>query len=305
MMITRADLKRFAPRAKAEYIDALMAGMETLREAGILESEHRLCHFMAQVGHETGGFTIIRESMKYTPKRMREVWPSRFRNKPDSDLRRICSDPVLMGDTVYGGRMGNRKGTSDGYDYRGGGFIQTTGKYAVEKYAKLLGIEPHAGLLDDLGVCLKFAALEWKQSGCNEWSDENDLTKVCKAINTGSATSNIKPVGMADRQKWFAKAWGIWGDKGKPDVPNDEGMTIKQKIGVVVGVPTGAVVVKVGEKALDAAITDPIGSLNYVSSAQVPVTKILSGITLTGMVVPILIMAAFVAAAFFMGRKNV
>jgi predicted chitinase len=293
-MITRADLKRFSPKAKPEYIDALMGGMENLREAGILESEYRLCHFLAQVGHETGGFTIIRESMKYSPKRMREVWPARFRSKSEAELKRLAADPVKLGDAVYGGRMGNRKGGSDGYDYRGGGFIQTTGKYAVEKYARALGIEPQAGLLDDLNVCLKFAALEWKDSQCNVWADENDLTKVCKAINTGSATSNIKPVGMADRQRWFAKAWSIWGDKGAADVPVD-----KPGVAVPAAVATGGGVIGAG------ILTDPVGLTSTLVAVKGNAVQLLpAGLSLTGLLVPILVLLAFCGAAWLLGRKQ-
>lgn len=299
-MITRADLKRFAPKARAEYVDALMGGLELLREAGILESEHRLCHFMAQVGHETGGLTIIRESMKYTPKRMREVWPSRFRNKPEAELRAICSDPVRMSDAVYGGRMGNRRGTADGFDFRGAGWIQTTGRHAFEKYAGKLELPADDASLaryaGDLGILLKFAALEWKASGCNEWSDENDLTKVCKAINTGSATSSVKPVGMSDRQRWFAKAWGIWGDKGMPDVPNDDGMTIRQKVGV--GLALGGATV--GERV----VSDPVGSLNYVAAIKTSAAPLLpSGLSLGVWLVPLLIGGALIALLIWKERR--
>lgn len=298
-MITREDLKKFAPRAKPAYIDALMAGMETLREAGILDSEYRLCHFMAQIGHETGGFTIIRESMAYKPSRARQVWPSRFRNMDDSALRSLCADPVRFSDSVYGGRMGNRKGTADGFNFRGAGFIQTTGRYAFEKYATKLGLPKDdvslARYAEDLGILLKFAALEWKESGCNDWSDENDLTKVCKAINTGSATSNIKPVGMVDRQKWFAKAWSIWGEKGTPDVP-------AQPITTTQVATAGGTVVGAGILAPEA-----ISQLAPLTSNLVAVKgngqQLFAGVDLTTFGVPLVIIIAAIAAAWFLGRK--
>jgi putative chitinase len=296
-MITRDDLKKFARHAKPAYVDALMAGMETLREAGILESEYRLCHFMAQVGHETGGFTIIRENMNYRPSRAREVWPKRFRNMPYAELRKLCADPVRFSDSVYGGRMGNRKGTADGFNFRGAGFIQTTGRYAFEKYATKLGLpkddENLARYAEDLGILLKFAALEWKESGCNEWSDENDLTKVCKAINTGSATSNIKPVGMTDRQKWFAKAWSIWGDKGKPDFPADP---------VNVTAPT-AVAGGAGILGGSALLADPVGLTSTLVAVKGNTGQLLSGVDLTSFGVPLLILALAVGVFLYARRQ--
>lgn len=238
-MITAADLKKFAPKARKEYVSALLAGMDHLRSAGILENQYRLCHFMAQVGHETDGLTILRESLHYTSaKRLREVWPSRFRDKSDADIRPLLKNGIALGDAVYMGRMGNTH-PGDGYAYRGGYWLQTTGRSAVEKYAKELGLTPSAALLDDINVTLRFACLEWQESNCCEYADENDLTKVSKAINVGSASSNVKPVGMADRQRWFAKAWGIWGEKGKPDKPASD-VKLTDLLGKV-AVPTGVV----------------------------------------------------------------
>lgn len=216
-MLTESDLKRFAPKAKREYVAALLGGLDHLRAAGILDNEHRLAHFMGQCGSETAGFTIVRESLTYTTAaRLRKVWPGRFRNKSDAELRPLLRNPVTLGDAVYMGRMGNTE-PGDGYAYRGGGFLQTTGKEAVARYCGLCGISLRPDILDDIPATLRFACKEWEQSGCNEWADQNDITKVSKAINTGSANSNIKPVGMADRQTWFAKAWSVWGGKGKPD----------------------------------------------------------------------------------------
>lgn len=219
LTITEQDLKRFAPRAKKEYVAAFVSGLYDLRVAGVLDNEFRLCHFMAQVGHETGGLTVVRESLHYTSaKRLRQVWPSRFRAKTDAELSPLLNNGLALGDVVYGGRMGNTH-PGDGWNYRGGGPLQSTGRAAVTKYAEELNVEPVPALLDDPHVTLKFACLEWAQSGCNALADQNDLTLVSKAINVGSATSTVKPVDMTGRQAWFAKAWSVWGDKRPADKP--------------------------------------------------------------------------------------
>lgn len=252
--ITAEDLKKFARGARPEYVAALLGGIAHLRDAGILENERRLSHFMGQVYHETGAFTVVRESLTYTSTaRLRKVWPKRFRNRPEADLKALVKNPIALGDEVYGGRMGNDK-PGDGYHYRGGGFLQTTGKFAVRKYAKALGLEPSAGLLDDMTVCLRFACLEWKESGCNKWADENDLRKVSKAINTGSASSGIEPVGMDDRKRAFARAWGIWGDKGRPELVPEPPATTTETL-VKVGPPALAIgeVIRKGYEALPPA----------------------------------------------------
>lgn len=244
--ITAEDLKTFARGARPEYVAALLGGLDHLRQAGILENERRLSHFMAQLYHETGAFTVVRESLNYaSTARLRKVWPKRFRNRSEADLKALVKNPIALGDEVYGGRMGNDR-PGDGYHYRGGGFLQTTGKGAVKKYAKSLGLEPSPGLLDDMSVCLRFACLEWQESGCNKWADENDLRKVSKAINTGSASSGIEPVGMDARKAAFARAWGIWGDKGRPETVPEPPATTTETVAKV-GVPTGGGLLMVKE----------------------------------------------------------
>lgn len=240
--VTEADLKRFAPRAKREYLTAILGNLSHLRSAGVLESELRWCHFMAQCGHETDGFTIIRESLHYkSVARIREVWPARFKSWSDERMAPLVGNPVALGDAVYGGRMGNRA-TVDGCAYRGGGPLQTTGAAAVAEYAGRLGLDPVPALLDDVNITLQFACLEWQAAGCSEHADENDIVKVSKAINTGSATGGVAPVGLDGRREWFAKAWGIWGDKGKADKPAKKPMSIRDTL-----VKVGAPVVAAGE----------------------------------------------------------
>ena len=224
--ITREQLKRFAPKAKPQYVDALFANISYLEEAGILESEYRVCHFFGQVGAETDYLTIFRESMYYkTPKALRNAWPSRFGPKTDADLKHLLKNEVGLAEVVYGlqsGRKPEDLGNTmpgDGFAFRGGGWFQTTGRGNVARYASACGVECTQDLLDDPALTLRFACLEWKESGCNKWADENDLTKVSKAVNTGSATSKVKPVGMEKRQKAFAKAWETWGESGKADKP--------------------------------------------------------------------------------------
>lgn len=255
LTVTREDMKKFAPKAKAVYVDTLLDNLHVLRDAGILESSLRVAHFFGQCGSETGGFVVLRESLAYRPTRLRQVWPSRFRDKSDAYLADLCADQVKLADVVYGGRMGNRPGTSDGFDYRGGLWLQTTGREAVEKYCRKLGVTPSPDSLDDPALTLRFACAEWVESGCNQWADENDLTKVSKAINTGSATSNVKPVGMADRQAWFAKAWSVWGGKGKPDTVDPPQTATKPIVVATTAASTLAAIPQVPQSWLDTIAT--------------------------------------------------
>lgn len=253
LTITREQIAEFAPKAKKAYVDALLANLDVLAGAGILENRFRLCHFMATVGAETAGMALFRESMRYRPARLRAVWPGRFANKTEAYLAGLAADPVLLADAVYGGRMGNKKGTRDGYDFRGGGWIQVTGRANVEALCKDLGIPVTDDVLDNPVITLRMAARFWEKNGCNQWADLNDALKVAKVINTGSATSKVTPVGMAQRQEWLAKAFKVWAEAAQSplaavaDVQPTEldsrtiaDATTMKRIGIGVGVGTGA-----------------------------------------------------------------
>lgn len=215
--LTKADFKKFAPNADARYVEALFANIALLRNAGVLDNKYRLACFFGTVAAETDSLTLTRESLDYTHvAAVRNAWPARAAKHSDEWIaENLLNKPIPLGDWAYGGRMGNRKGTSDGYDYRGGGWCQTTGREAVAEYCKKLGVEITQGALDDYALTLKFAILEWTEGKCNAYADKCDVTSIAKIINTGSATSGVKPNGMARRKSETDRALKIWADAGE------------------------------------------------------------------------------------------
>jgi len=237
--LTREAWKKFAPKCPANYTEALFGNLDVLADAGIFETELRWCHFAATVYAETGGFTEIRESLRYTKcETLRKTWPSRFGHKSDAELKPLLKNDVHLADVVYGcysGRKPSEIGDvkqGEAFGYRGGGWFQTTYKPAVAAYCAKLGVEPTPQSLDDPVLTLRFAVLEWTEGDCNKYADANEIRKVAKVINTGSATNNIEPVGMDHRKAAFARAWDLWGESGKADVPAKEGMSIKKAAAV-------------------------------------------------------------------------
>jgi len=211
---TESDLRRFSPKISAVYLQGLLAGKETLAAAGILDNGKRFSHFLAQFGAETQGGKHVRENLNYSSvQRIREVWPARASKATTAALSKLVRNPVGLGNWAYDRRdLGNRKGTNDGYDFRGGGFLQVTGRYNVERLAALAGLSVRPDILDDPDATLKMACAYWQQNGCNELADANDILGISRAINLGSATSTAMPNGMDHRLEWFEKAKAIWWD---------------------------------------------------------------------------------------------
>ena len=184
-MLTPELIKELAPRARPDYVKALTSdgGWATLVRYKIVAETESLAGFLANCMHETGGLTILRESLNYkTPSRLRQVWPSRFGSKSDEELLKLCGNEKGLASIVYNGRMGNRPGTDDGYTFRGAGFLQTTGRADFIKYGKLAGIdfskEPPPST-DDIDALLLMAAAEWADGKCNELCAKGNFAGAC------------------------------------------------------------------------------------------------------------------------------
>lgn len=187
------------PKAPTAVLEAFASAANTLSVAGILESRTRLAYFCANVEHECDGFTIphLTENINYSAARMATVWPSRFKGPADV-VNRYGAAPgwqLRAFDDIYGGRMGNRPGTSDGSRFIGRGGPQITGRDGYEAIGERIGValalEPARA--SDLALQPAICAAFWTWKGMNVFADRGDFTGCVKAWNGGTN-------GMADRR---------------------------------------------------------------------------------------------------------
>jgi putative chitinase len=100
--------------------------------------------YILATGWGEAKLTPVRERMNYSAARIRQVWPTR------PEAVQFAGKPRALANSVYGDRLGNRRGTDDGWDYRGGGIDQLTGR---DNYAKVAIMEkPEAILRPDKAV---------------------------------------------------------------------------------------------------------------------------------------------------------
>jgi putative chitinase len=206
--LTAAALVRFAPGARPDIVAALIAGGDLLARSAIVPPL-RLPHFMAQIAHETGGFTIYTESGAYTADNLAAMWDGgnwhRYFADRDACIAMAERCRVDHGEAlfnlVYSNRMGNGPPESgDGWRYRGRGLIQTTGR---EGYRRV-GHEDNPEALTDPAIGLVAAIDEFVRSGCLELADVDDLVGVRRRINGGT-------VGLDQVRVWLAHAKALFG----------------------------------------------------------------------------------------------
>jgi putative chitinase len=186
MMTYRAALNCAARRDTGEF--GLKAGgicAAMFPKYGISASPNSLAQFLATTPHETGDYTVFEENLYYTtPARLVKNWPSRF-NLASAVL--YLRNPRKLAEKVYGGRYGNPPGRA--YDYRGGGWIQTTfyANYLAAQQATGLPLVDHPELLHDPLTSIEAACAYWKARGCNEMADQDPSGRKSRvAVNGGT-----------------------------------------------------------------------------------------------------------------------
>lgn len=162
-----------------------------------------LAHFLSQVVYESDKFRIVEENLKYSAKRLVEVFPKYFDAQTSINYQ---FKPQLIANKVYSKRMGNGSVSSnEGYLYRGRGYIQITGKNNYMNFGKFIG----ANLKDYPDLVATDYPLDsayWFFQINNLWklcilgSDENAVKLVTLQVNGGTN-------GIDERQKLFKLYW--------------------------------------------------------------------------------------------------
>lgn len=197
-MIERTALKRLWPNASPVLIASVASQAPAVFQKHGINTPLRVAHFMAQISHESDGGRITEESLNYTTaERIAAVWPSRFTVQT---AQAFTHNPRKLANQVYNGRMGNRAGSDDGYNYRGRGLLQITGRDSYRKLGQLTGLplENEPGLAFDPDHALEVAAAEFAMLGCLPFCDRDDVRGVTRRVNGGF-------IGLDSRKHWLAK----------------------------------------------------------------------------------------------------
>lgn len=166
----------------------------------------RLAHFLAQCGHESGGFKAVSENLNYSAKGLRTTFGKYF--PTDALANAYQRNPEKIANRVYSSRMGNGdEASGEGWKYRGRGYIQLTGKSNYSKFDATVG-EDIVGNPDLVATKYPLASAAFffdsnkLWSICDRGSDEATVTSVTKRVNGGT-------IGLADRIKHFKEYYSL------------------------------------------------------------------------------------------------
>ena len=185
MVITASDIRKMSQSAADRVVTGIVEGQDAIARGGI-DTPLRLCHFMAQLAHESAHFTVTRE----------------FASGAEYEGR------ASLGNTHPG----------DGKMFRGRGLIQTTGRSnyneATVDIKKMIPTAPdfvaEPVKLEEFPWALLAGISYWRRRNINAAADRDDVVRVTKLINGGIN-------GLNERKKYLAKAKAIWLDGSSAD----------------------------------------------------------------------------------------
>lgn len=193
-------------KLKGHIPDAIIAQLPDTIAKFELNTPLRLAHFLAQAGHESGGFKVLNENLNYGAKGLRSIFGKYFPD--DATALAYERKPEKIANVVYASRMGNGDKTSgDGYKFRGRGCIQLTGKDNYVAFGKSINEDIAAN--PDL-VATKYpllsAAWFFHKNGLHKIADggatDAVVTSVTKRVNGGT-------IGLPDRIKHFKEYYAL------------------------------------------------------------------------------------------------
>jgi putative chitinase len=191
---------------KGHIPDSVIAMIPEVASKFEINTPLRLAHFLAQCGHESGGFKLTKENLNYSAKGLNGIFKKYFPTLESAVPYE--RKPEKIANKVYGGRMGNGPESSgEGSKFCGRGYIQLTGKDNYTAFGKSIGEDVCA---NPQVVAEKYALLSaawfFSKNGLHKMADggasDAVVTSITKRVNGGT-------IGLPDRIKHFKEYYHL------------------------------------------------------------------------------------------------
>jgi putative chitinase len=185
-MITLQKLNEAFPDAAEEDVEKYYEAFVRVFEEYEINTPQRQAAFIAQVAHESGQLTAVRENLNYSADGLMRVFRKYFNA---STARAYARQPERIANRVYANRMGNGPESSgEGWKFRGRGLIQLTGKENYTKFAEdmEMTLDEAIEYLETPDGAVESAAWFWDFKNLNVIADRGDIVTVSKRVNGGT-----------------------------------------------------------------------------------------------------------------------
>jgi putative chitinase len=193
-------------KLKGHIPDAVIAMIPDTAAKFQINTPLRLAHFLAQCGHESGGFRATQENLNYSAKGLMGIFKKYF--PTEAIANQYQRNPQKIANKVYASRMGNgAEASGEGYKFRGRGYIQLTGKDNYTAFGKAIG-EDICANPDKVAsqYALLSAAWFFSKNNLHKMADggatDQVVTSITKRVNGGT-------IGLADRIKHFKEYYHL------------------------------------------------------------------------------------------------
>jgi putative chitinase len=187
-------------KLKGHIPDSVISQIPGIQDKFEINTPLRLAHFLAQCGHESGGFRLVKENLNYSAKGLMGIFKKYFPN--EALAKQYERKPEKIANKVYSSRMGNGdEASGEGAKFCGRGYIQLTGKSNYQAFFKSIGADVNT---DPTTVATQYplasAAWFFNKNGLHKIADggatDAVVTSITKRVNGGT-------IGLADRIKHF------------------------------------------------------------------------------------------------------
>jgi putative chitinase len=190
---------------KGHVPDAVLTQIpDTAAKFGITNTL-RLAHFLAQCGHESGGFKAVQENLNYSADGLKKIFGKYF---PGNLNESYARQPEKIAARVYASRMGNGdEASKEGFKFRGRGYIQLTGKSNYAAFDKFVD--------DDIMATPELVATKYPLASAAWFFNNNKLWSICDQGATDAVVTSVTKrvnggtIGLADRIKHFKEYYNL------------------------------------------------------------------------------------------------
>lgn len=197
-LVTGQQLKAITTTLNTERCNELAELLNEKCEEYGVKTIDEFSEFLANITQESGEYRHKTEDMSYSAKRIVQLFPKRFPTL--AAALPYAHNPKSFANKLYGDRYGNRPGTDDGWNLRGGGFIgltfyDTWKKYADYKKQTVEQVSDYARNSDEGAMDSAFWFFYVLKNLKQQAVDDNFIG-IVKSINGGT-------IGLSTRQQYY------------------------------------------------------------------------------------------------------